>query len=61
MNNYISQDVQRDLGNTPSVYAVLTHGKSLTQNVIDSSTVNEFKNKLDREWRHIRFNVNEVY
>ena len=34
--------------------------KSLTQNVIDSSTVNEFKNKLDTEWRHIRFNVNEM-
>ena len=34
---------------------------SLSQNVIDSSTVNEFKNKLDKEWRHIRFNVDEVY
>ena len=34
---------------------------SLSQNVIDSSTVNEFKNKLDKEWRHIRFNVGEVY
>ena len=34
---------------------------SLPQNVIDSSTVNEFKNKLDKEWRHIRFNVDEVY
>ena len=31
------------------------------QNVIDSSTVNEFKNKLDKEWMHIRFNVDEVY
>ena len=27
------------------------------QNVIDSSTVN----KLDKEWMHIRFNVDEVY
>ena len=34
---------------------------SLSQNVIDSSTVNEFKNKLYKEWRHIRFNVDEVY
>ena len=34
---------------------------SLSQSVIDSSTVNEFKNKLDKEWRHIRFNVEEVY
>ena len=31
------------------------------QDVIDSSTVNEFKTKLDKEWRHIRFNVDEVY
>ena len=31
------------------------------QNVIDSSTVNELKNKLDKEWMHIRFNVDEVY
>ena len=34
---------------------------SLSQNVIDSSTVNEFKIKLDKEWRYRRFNVHEVY
>ena len=34
---------------------------SLPQDVIDSSTVNEFKTKLDKEWRHICFNVDEVY
>ena len=34
---------------------------SFSQNVIDSSTVNEFKTKLDKESRHFRFNVDEVY
>ena len=60
IKNYISQDVQRDLDNTLSVYA-FDPWNSLSQNVIDSSTVNEFKNKLDKEWRHIRFNVDKVY
>ena len=34
---------------------------SLSAEVINSSTVNEFKTKLDKEWRHIRFNVDDVY
>ena len=34
---------------------------SLSAEVINSSTVNEFKTKLDTEWRHIRFNVDNVY
>ena len=34
---------------------------SLLQNVIDSCTVNEFKTKLDKEWRHVRFKFDEGY
>ena len=33
----------------------------LSQTVIDSKTVNEFKTRLDKEWRNDYFKVDEVY
>ena len=33
----------------------------LSQTVINSKTVNEFKTRLDKEWRNDYYKVDEVY
>lgn len=33
----------------------------LSQKIVDSETVNEFKSRLDTEWRKAWFNVDDVY
>ena len=59
IKSYISQDVQWDLGNTLSLYTVLTHG-IVSHRMTDSSTINEFMSKLDKEWTQWRHFENFV-
>ena len=61
-NTRIPGWMRYQLNDRPDMTSAVYRGDDrLPQNVNDSRTVNEFKTRLDKEWRHIRFNVDEVY